>query len=216
MKKLYNKFLIISTLFLVIGGMYLYSSNQLDSKGVVPVAFGSSLASSNGGDPSVLGNSSSDKISADIAFLATLVELKKIEIDTSIFTNESFNKLQNNIVIIEPVIAGRLNPFAPISATSNNSASSKVVTNQPTKITSLSAVFNGTLNTTAGVTDTYFEYGISSQGMGNITTITKQSLVGTFLKNVTGLTPKTSYSFRACAKINNIAICGETVSFTTQ
>ncbi|MDP4033348.1 MAG: hypothetical protein Q8P60_10935, partial [Pseudorhodobacter sp.] len=91
----------------------------------------------------------------------------------------------------------------------------KVVTDQSTQITDKTAVLNGTINTVVGVTDTYFEYG-TTVDLGTITATVKQSLVGTFIKNVLGLTPKTNYFFKACAKINNIASCGEVVSFTTK
>jgi hypothetical protein len=216
MKKFYNKFLIVSTTLLAIGGIYFYLSNDLNSKDIVPVAFGSSLASSTGDGATPISALVSDEISSDISFLTTLVSIKNLQIDVSLFTNESFNKLQNNAVKIEQVIAGRINPFAPIESAGNSDLNSVVITNQPTQVTNQSVVLNGTINTTDGVTDTYFEYGVQSQGLNNVTAITKQSLIGTFIKNVSGLAPKTSYLFKACAKINNIAICGETVSFTTK
>ena len=216
MKIIYNKFLIISTIVILIGGAYLYFSNDLNSGTIVPVAFGSSLTSSTGVESLPASSSVGDKISSDISFLTTLVSLKKIKIDTSLFTNKSFNALQNNAVKIEPVIAGRINPFAPIDTNmiSNILSTSKVVTDQPTQVTDKTAVLNGTINTVNGVTDTYFEYG-TTVNLGIVTAIVKQSLVGTFIKNVLGLTPKTNYFFKACAKINNIAFCGEVVSFTT-
>ena len=201
---------------ILIGGAYLYFSNDLNSGTIVPVAFGSSLTSSTGVESFPASSFIGDKISSDISFLTTLVSLKKIKIDTSLFTNKSFNALQNNAVKIEPVIAGRINPFAPIDANmiSNILSTSKVVTDQPTQVTDKTAVLNGTINTVSGVTDTYFEYG-TTVNLGIVTAIVKQSLVGTFIKNVLGLTPKTNYFFKACAKINNIAFCGEVVSFTT-
>ncbi|MFA5827717.1 MAG: hypothetical protein WC839_04495 [Candidatus Paceibacterota bacterium] len=216
MKIIYNKFLIISMIVILIGGAYLYFSNDLNSGTIVPVAFGSSLTSSTGVESFPASSFIGDKISSDISFLTTLVSLKKIKIDTSLFTNKSFNALQNNAVKIEPVIAGRINPFAPIDTNmiSNILSTSKVVTDQPTQVTDKTAVLNGTINTVNGVTDTYFEYG-TTVNLGIVTAIVKQSLVGTFIKNVLGLTPKTNYFFKACAKINNIAFCGEVVSFTT-
>lgn len=215
MKKIYNKFLIISTVALFIGGVYLYFSNDLNST-LTPVAFGSSLESSTGAVPLSAPVSVGDKISSDISFLTTLVSLKNIKIDTALFTNKSFNALENNAVKIEPVVAGRINPFAPISTNKTSSvvSVSKVVTDQPTQITDKTVSLNGTINTINGVTDTYFEYGTTTN-LGTVTATVKQSLVGTFIKNVLGLTPKTGYFFKACAKINGIATCGEVVSFTT-
>ena len=216
MKIIYNKFLIISTIIIFIGGVYLYFSNGLNSETIVPLAFGSSLSNSTEGETSSASLSSGDKISSDISFLTTLISLKKIKIDTTLFTNKSFKALQNNAVKIEPVVAGRINPFAPIDTnkTSNVISTPKVVTDQPTQITDRTAILNGTINTISGVTDTYFEYGTTTD-LGTITSTVKQSLVGTFIKNVLGLTPKTNYFFKACAKINKIAFCGEVVSFTT-
>ena len=245
MKRIYNKFLIISTAALLFGGVYLYFSNSLSSTEVIPKAFGSSLTSSNGTNPVSVSSIGSDKISADISFLATLVSLKKIKIDTTLFSDKSFNKLQNNTVKIEQVTAGRINPFAPmgidntnspvltiISPTSptsttptsivpsytpnsNSKITSKLVTDQPTQITDKSAVLNGTINTVITAKDSaYFEYGPTAN-LGTVTPTVRLSLVGTFIKNILGLTPKTDYFYKACAKISNITACGEVISFTT-
>lgn len=217
MKKFYNKFLIISTIFLLVGGVYLYISKESNGGTIVPIAFGSSLASSNGGEVSPITPTMGNDIASDISFLTTLVSLKQIKIDTSLFINSSFNKLQNNAVKLEPVVAGRVNPFAPMDANSNtNTSGQTVITDQPAQITDKTAILNGTINTTNGVTDTYFQYGLSAQDTPNTTGLAKQSLVGTFVKNISGLTTKTTYFFKACAKINNIALCGEVISFTTK
>lgn len=216
MKNKYNKFLIVSTVFLLIGGVYLYSSNSLNSSEIVPVAFGAALVSNIPSDsPStipILG----DDISSDIAFLTTLVSLKNITMDTSIFDSSEFKSLKNNGVRIEPVKPGRINPFAPISATavSMESTAPVVTTEEPSGITDKSAVLNGMVNTNGIITDTYFQYGPTIQGLTQIAT-SKQSLVGTFMNNIIGLTPKTTYFFKACAKINNLANCGDVISFTT-
>jgi len=217
MKIFYNKFLIVSTILLIIGGVYLHYSNDLNTNGIVPVAFGSSLVSSNvlPVEPSL---SENDQISSDISFLSAIVSLKRIKIDTTLFSSKSFNRLKDNSVKIEKVTAGRSNPFAPISTggTSSgvSSSTSKVVTDPPTQITDSTVVFNGTVNVTTGVTDTYFEYG-PTQELGTVTEKVKISLVGTFIKNILGLTSGTNYFYKACAKINNVASCGEVVSFTT-
>jgi len=216
MKIIYNKFLIISTIFLFISGVYLYFSNQLNSETIVPVAFGSSLSSTTGEEVNLATSLAGDKISSDISFLSTLVSLNKINIDTTLFMNESFKMLVNNAVKIEPVVAGRSNPFAPIDINKINSIiiTPNVVTNQPTQITDKTAILNGTVNSINGVANTYFEYG-TTQDLKLFTSVVEQSLVGTFIKNVLDLTPKTNYFFRACAKVNNIALCGDIVSFMT-
>jgi len=217
MKNIYNKFLIVSTVALFIGGFYLYIDKDLNTKDILPIAFGSSLESS---IPLVEGNIVTDKnkkISEDTSFLKTLTSLNKISIDTLLFENPAFNSLKNNSVKIEKVEAGRVNPFAPImvAPSSDIVKLSDVVTDLPTDITDKTAILNGTVNTKTGVTDLYFEYG-NNQELGTKGSIIKQSLVGTFVENISKLNPKTTYFFKACAKINNVASCGDVVSFTTK
>lgn len=214
MKIIFNKFLIVSTIILLMGGVYLYFSRDLNSQGIVSVAYGSSL-SSIGLDINAFSSSVSEKINSDISFLNTLVSLKKIKIDTALFNNKSFNSLQNNTVKIETVVPGRSNPFAPINSNTNSNLSvPDVVTNQPTQISDKTATLNGTVNVTSGMNDTYFEYG-DTENMGIVTTIIKPSLVGTFIKNISGLNSNTIYFFKACSKVNNTKTCGEIVSFKT-
>jgi len=215
MRRTYKNFLIVSTIFLVFGGFYLYYSNEVKSEKIIPVAYGSSLVSSTSADTSAIA-SLGDKITSDISFLSSLVSLKKITIDTTLFTNKSFNSLRNNSVKLDPVSPGRQNPFAPIGSDGSNMSSvvSKVVTGQASQVLSTSATLNGTVNVTDGVTDGYFKYG-TTKDLGITTAIVKQSLVGTFVKNVLGLTSKTTYFYKACAKINGGESCGEIVSFTT-
>ena len=215
MKKTSKNFLIISLIIVATSGAYLYFSNDINSEKIVPVALGSSLVSSAKED--VMGTLD-NKITADIAFLTTLVSLKKITIDTVFFDNVFFNALKNNTVKIEPVLPGRVNPFSPIESIGgrNNIVGSNVVTDQPTQLTDKTAVLNGIINTTTGVTNIYFQYGVSEQILNNTTDLVSQSMVGTFIKNISGLTPKTTYFYKACAKINNLTVCGETVSFTTK
>jgi len=217
MKIIHNKFLIISTILLSVG-VYLYFSGDFKSKSFVQVAYGSSLESSVGGTSSTsTPTPSSGDISSDTAFLASLMSLKDLKIDVSLFSNKSFMALQNNSIKIEEVTPGRKNPFSPIDTSKpiNVIAVPKVVTDQPTGITDKSAILNGTINSATGVTDTYFEYG-STAALGTVTQFASPSLVGTFIKNVLGLTPKTGYFFKSCAKINNVATCGDVVSFTTK
>jgi hypothetical protein len=218
MKKIFNKFLIVVVIVIFTGGVYLSYSNDLVSGPFVKVANASSLSSSTGFISSALSSlSSSDKISSDIAFLTTLTSLKKITIDTSLFSDKSFISLRNNSVKIDPVIPGRSNPFSPIGVnnkTTSTVSTPKVITDQPTGLTDKSVVFNGTINVANDTANTYFEYG-TTKNLGTVTPIIQPSLVGTFIKNVLGLTPKTDYFYRACAKINNIANCGEVVLFTT-
>jgi len=163
------------------------------------------------------GSTAQDIVSSDIAFLKTLVSLKKINLDTSFLSSLPFKSLKNNTVKIETIAPGRTNPFAPTSSiqTVNTNVAPTVVTNQASDITDKTATLNGSVNTTGTVSSSYFEYGTATVGETNIIADAKMSLVGTFVKNITGLTPKTSYFYKACSKINNISSCGEIVPFTT-
>jgi len=216
MKKTYNKFLIISTIALFVGGSYLYFSDRLITEGITPIAFGSSLTSSTGGQDS--GSLKEDRVSSDIAFLKTLVALKNITIDTDFFNNKSFLALKNNSVTINPVKSGKLNPFGPMENISYDVATTntlKVMTEMPSQVTKNSAILNGASSIASETALTYFEYSTSPQLLNPITVFTKQSLIGTFLKNILELNPQTNYFYRACVKINNIASCGEIITFTT-
>jgi len=218
--KTFNKFLIVFVTVLFIGGVYSYSSTGVNSGPFVKVAQGSSLESSASGalasttTPVV---TSTGSVSSDTAFLASLMSLNRIKIDTSIFTNKAFMALVNNSVKIDKVDPGRTNPFSPISTVVVASVTpvAKVVTDPATTITDKSVILNGTINSTSGVTDAYFEYG-DTTNLSLTTPLVKPSLVGTFIKNVLGLTPKTDYFFRSCAKINGVATCGDVASFTTK
>lgn len=221
MKKKNNKFLTILMVTLFIGGVSFYISNNTNEGSLIQVAHGNSLESSAGlasSNPvTTTTSNTSDKISSDISFLTTLASLKKIKIDTALFTNKYFTILKNNSVKIDSIIPGRSNPFSPIDTNKkiSNNVISKIVTEDPTQITDKTAVFNGIINDKGDITDAYFEYG-TTLNLGNTTPIVKTSLVGTFIKNVVGLSSKTNYFFRACSKINNITTCGEIISFTTK
>jgi hypothetical protein len=208
----------LSVVALIIGVCFYFSKN-MNSDFNTKIAHGeTSLESTSGGIATpVVATSSLDKISADISFLANLTSLEKIKIDTDFFNSKVFVSLKDNSVNIEKVNPGRLNPFAPIENTPITEVVSteKIVTVAPSSVTDKSVILNGIINTTDGVTDIYFEYG-KTNTLGTMTETVKTSLVGSFLKNVLGLSPKTNYFFKACAKINNITNCGETIPFTTK
>jgi hypothetical protein len=214
MKIIFKKFLITLVIFATLGGFYLYFSYDLRHNPSTPIAYGSSLASSSG-EVSPL-SSTDDKINGEISFLSTLASLKRIKIDKTLFSNEFFIRLRDNTVAIDPVDAGRINPFAPIQATNpvNNLTTPRLVTNEASVITDKSAVLNGTINVASGVKNIYFEYGLT-EVLGSKTAIVKQSLVGTFQKSIAGLTPETKYFYRSAAEINGILVFGEIIPFTT-
>lgn len=204
----YNKFLIAFAVITLLGGAYTYFSNDLSIQ-----AADSSLSSTSNVDTTTV--STNDKISQDTAFLYTLTSLTKIKIDTSLFADASFSALNDNTVLLEPSVTGRPNPFAPIvNATFTGAQTSPVITNPPAQVTDKSAVLNGTTDNTQGVSSVYFEYG-PTPTLGKITPPAKQSLIGTFGANITGLTSNTAYFFRAAAKINGVLRYGDVISFNT-
>lgn len=214
MKIINNTFLIvIAVSFLVLVG-YTYFSNNPN----VLAAPSSSISSQSGESPIESVTKSEDaKISVDTAFLLTLSSLKKITIDTSIFESKAFKKLNDNTVNLEQAQTGRPNPFAPIDAilASESDSLSVVMTNQPVKVVSKTAVLSGTVTTTEGVVGTYFEYG-PTPSLGKVTIQATPSLIGTFILTVNGLNPQTTYFYRAVAKVNGTQQYGEIVSFETQ
>ncbi len=215
MNTTYHKFLIISAIAIILGGVYVYFSNDLKVHADTP---SSSLVSSSLGDISASVIQSEDQqIAEDTAFLLTLTSLTKIKIDTSLFSRASFNALNDNTVLLQASPTGRPNPFAPINTSipEDTAPVSPVITNSVTGITNKSAVLNGTLSDEAtGVTTTYFEYG-PTEVLGKSTAPVKQSLIGTFVTTVNGLASRTPYFFRAVAKINGTLHFGEIISFDT-
>lgn len=211
MNKTYHKFLIIFAIFLFFGGVYLYFSNGVRSE----AALSSSLDSSSSTNTDSL-VSSDEKINSDIAFIASLASLKRIKIDTTLFSNKSFQNLNDNTVKIEAGISGRINPFAPIIIDSfgNSMSITSVKTNDPLEVKINTAVLSGSVLDTTLVTSSYFEYG-ETGAFGQKTSQSTISLIGTFIANVTGLNSKTTYFYKACAKINGATICGDIVSFYT-
>lgn len=214
MKKFYKQISIVLTVFILIAGIYLHSSNDLKMYSLIPNALASSLLSSNEGN---FPSDNNSQVAADILFLSTLVSLKNIKIDIEFFDNQYFKTLKNNKINLTPVKAGRVNPFAQMGVDSQISPGSfsSVVTNQATNITGNTAVLNGTLNVISGVTDIYFSYGTTSQTLDEKVDVENPSFIGTFTKSVADLTPSTNYFFKACAKISNVDICGNVSSFTT-
>lgn len=212
MNTTYNKFLIGLAIILLISGGYVYFSNDLD----VYAADSGLVSTSGNAVENALGKPKNKKISDDTAFLYTLTSLTKIKIDTSLFNDASFSSLVDNTVILDPATTGRRNPFAPINraVTLTEAPVSLVVTNQPDQITTKSALLNGTTNNAPGVTSVYFEYGPTAT-LGKATPTAKQSLIGSFAANVTGLNTNATYFYRAVAKINNTLYYGDIVSFNT-
>jgi len=192
---------------MVLGVFYFYSSNGLKSEAALSSSLETSLPENNPSD---------NKIASDVSFISTLVNLTKINIDTTLFENIAFQSLKDNTVKLESIPSGRDNPFAPLESGSFTGSfySSPIITNQPVEITSNTAVLSGSVSETDGVSDGYFEYGLTEE-LGQKTSMSTVSLIGTFISNVTGLSSKTAYFYRACARISGSNLCGDIVSFET-
>lgn len=207
----YNKFLVLISIVILLSGAYIYFYNGSKSEAANSSSSLSSSLDSSLGDPNAPVD---NQIANETAFLSSLSLLKNIKIDTAIFTNKSFNLLKDNYVSLEEVTPGRPNPFAPIDSNSFSSSNSSIVTNESSQITSKGAVLNGSLSSTIKAQSVFFEYG-STMALGKVTSNAEQSLLGTFVVNISSLTPKTTYYFRAAARVLGTILYGEVVSFTT-
>lgn len=173
-------------------------------------------------------------------FLTLLLNLKKISLDDSLVTSNAFLGLQDfTKVLISQNNQGRPNPFAPIGSDSNlaptpvtapvtptaptispsqngtNTPSSTVTTIPPGSITSVSASLNGILNQSISGSTRWFEWGTSSSNLGTATPATLQANSGGFAVIVSGLAPRTTYYFRAKARVNGTIISGAILNFST-
>jgi len=212
MNTTHNKFLIILSLILILSGIYLYFSNGTKSEAADS---SSSLVSSNGQSPVSGFSSNGETSSVDLSFVNTLTSLTTITINTSLFSDQSFNSLKDNTVKLETnVITGRVNPFAPIDSSLSSVSIVPITTNTPTQITDKTTILNGSTSSSVGVTGAYFEYGLT-EALGINTPVVSQSLIGTFMQKIVNLKPKTTYFFRANAKINGVLQRGDILSFTT-
>jgi len=78
-----------------------------------------------------------------------------------------------------------------------------------------SATLNGYVETNGTYTTRWFEWGTSTNYLYNTTTRTGQSASGNFSQYISGLTPNTTYYFRAVAQGNSGLIYGNVSTFTT-
>ncbi len=207
--KTFKIFLISITAIIIIGLVYIY----IYKGGKTEAADSSPLFSSV--ETEDLKNNIDDQTSLNISFISTLSSLKKIKIDNSFFDSKGFVSLKDNSVVLEQVSPGRANPFSPINTDSLMSSSfSKIKTNEPSQISSNSAILNGSVDMTNSFSALYFEYG-NTLALDKKTPNLEPSVIGNFMANVSGLTSKTTYYYRSAVKIGDNTLYGEVASFTT-
>jgi phosphodiesterase/alkaline phosphatase D-like protein len=91
-----------------------------------------------------------------------------------------------------------------------------VTTENATNVATTSATLNGNLTAvgTAASDNVYFEWGLTTS-YGHTTTGQAKTAVGTFSENLTGLTAKTTYHYRAMAVGDGSAAPGADITFMT-
>lgn len=206
------KIILLVSILILLGVVYNYVVKpKLSNKS------SSSLVSSKDKNTSTATASATNStITKETEFLSTLLNISRINIDTSIFDSKSFESLKDNhipIVNTEPV--GRTNPFAPFDMGQISLNSSDPVSTLPaSEITANSALLLGSVSLELKPKAIYFEWG-TSESLGQSTEVVDQSLVGNFTKSLTGLKSKTKYYFRAVVQVGTNYIVGDVMSFTT-
>ena len=150
-------------------------------------------------------------------FVDTLLNLQVLKLNGDIFNASTFTGLQDfSITLVQLGNQGRPNPFAPIGAdlsATSVAPNPNVITNTPTLITSSSVTLQGALVTGTVATERWFEWGLT-ESLGAETT----KLLGTtspYTSLITGLSPNTTYYYKAAAKINGQTVYGLSVSWKT-
>ena len=209
MHRRYSKFLIASFVAIVMFGVYSYFYNHLQSE-----ASDSPITSSLGGGATNTQGITTNT-NSDTAFINNLTSLNTLQIDTTLFNDKGFSLLVDNNISLAPVPYGRPNPFAPTdkTATSGSKNSYTIKTSDASSVKTTSAILNGSLEG-ATSSNIYFEYG-TTNSLGKTTTKVIPSLVGNFAYNLTSLTPKTTYFFRAAASVGGTIVYGDIMSFST-
>ena len=91
-----------------------------------------------------------------------------------------------------------------------------VTTADASSITTSSAALNGNLDSTGGLAcQVWFEYGITESYVSATSPVSKSS-TGSFSAVTPGLTPDTTYHFRACASNSEGTVCGSDMTFKTE
>ena len=108
------------------GGYYFFAGKKTDTTGLTAINPVTGLEDATAGQSGVGGE-----------FLTTLLNIRSIQLDGTLFTNPAFRSLQDFTTdLVDTVDAGRPNPFAPIGADSlassqSATASATTTTTQP-------------------------------------------------------------------------------------
>ncbi len=148
------------------------------------------------------------------AFLDTLLNLRGISLDETIFTSNEFGTLQDfTITLIQPGTHGRPNPFAPIGSDDTSVSVETILTLPAANVSSSSAVFNGSLVSTLTPTERWFEWGTTTAPATRTPSIFSAS--ASFTTTLSGLNPLSTYYYKAAAKAGGVLYYGPVVSFKT-
>ncbi len=230
-------------IFLLILGVIVYAWNSFSSNNTP--ASGDLLTVEEGNSDVLAGETvagSADDVGQ--GFLDTLLSLRTIKLDRSLLDRDSFKSLRDFTKELVPQNnQGRPNPFAPIgtdvevapsasptpetttsqsasvintqASSSSQTTSTTVETVEATTITRTTAVVNGKLFAPSATTIRYFEWGTNPDALSNGTPQIKQTTAGVFNRELPGLTPNTTYYFKAVAVTGASVFEGDVLVFTT-
>lgn len=227
-------------IFLIILGIVIFAWNSFSSKDVPS----DQLLTVENGSTDVLAGETIPGSPNDVgqSFLDTLLSLRTIKLDRSLLDRDSFKSLRDfTKELVQQNNQGRPNPFAPIGVdvevqpsasptpeTSSLGASAGTALSLPTQTTSVtletveataisktSAILNGKLFSPSTTTVRYFEWGINPDALSSSTPQVKQTTPGVFNREISGLTPNTTYYFKAVAVTGASVSEGDIVVFTT-
>lgn len=214
---------------------------------VVVALIGASLFKGGSGTPEPTAGLVADRVDGPVGlgdgtgvndeFFATLLNIRSIRIDTSLFNNPAFLYLKDHPVVLGTDTVGRPNPFAaigtdpapsaPLSATisSGTSGSTPVMqtqttgveTLQPGKLTATSAELGAVVSFPIGTGPAVlvFDYGTTQEVPASTESVILENGDRVLLPLI-GLSPNTRYYVRASLLYGTQTLRGSIMSFTTR
>lgn len=180
----------------------------------------------------------SDELSEDSFGLSSLnsiitslegMENETVQVPVSqTYSNQQSQPVNTNTINTNQVVVSNASASNFLLAQANNNAnvtsSQNVASNNGvlagtspiTLITEDGATFSGYVGTGGEVVDIYFEYGLSSDDLNEITTIRSVSQSGVVSQRVSGLEQGRTYYVRFCAESAFGSDCGVILSFRTK